>query len=57
MCYVLERSKSGARRVVGMPAPAGMQVSVPALDPAYAGMTFPLYSQAQVRAFNMHNTL
>ena len=50
-------STDGARRVVVIPAHAGIQAVPRIWIPAYAGMTLYPYSHAPGRAFNMHNTL
>jgi len=50
-------STDGARRVVVIPAHAGIQAAPRLWIPAYAGMTFHRYIHAPGRAFNMHNTL
>ena len=50
-------STCGARRVVVIPAHAGIPAAPRIWIPAYAGMTLYPYSHAPGRAFNMHNTL
>ena len=50
-------STDGARRVVVIPAYAGIQAAPRIRIPAYAGMTFHRYIHAPGRVFNMHNTL
>jgi hypothetical protein len=45
------------RRVVVIPAHAGIQAIPWLWIPAYAGMTFPRDIPAHDIAFNMHNTL
>ena len=63
MCARIERvlyygmSTDGARRVVVIPAYAGIQAAPRIRIPAYAGMTFHRYIHAPGRVFNMHNTL
>jgi hypothetical protein len=50
-------STDGARRVVVIPAHAGIQAAPRLWIPAYAGMTFHRYIYALGSAFNMQNTL